>query len=383
MDAKQVRDWAFSFDQLTQQVAGCFGRSDLRRRAVAYLRGLLGSVQRKNSWQLAEYAGDATPHGFQRLLSRASWDADDLRDEVIRYAKEHLLAQGEAGVLIVDETGFLKKGVKSAGVQRQYSGTAGRIENCQVGVFLGLVGSRGRALIDRALYLPKSWCDDEERMAEAGVPELITFATKPRLAQRMIGRALDAGLKPRWVLADNVYGSDSKTRRFLDSRGQAYVLAVSCQQRLWVDLVQQRVDHIAEKLEDGQWFRFSIGEGAKGPRVYDWTAGRFGAATEKGLTHWLLVRRSVEDSSDRAYYFCAAPPEATAQDLAVAAGQRWAIETCFQTAKQEAGLDEYEVRSWTGWHRHVTLSMLALVFLAAVRAEAIEPTQKGAIDWSR
>ena len=206
MDAKQVRDWAFSFDQLTQQVAGCFGRSDLRRRAVAYLRGLLGSVQRKNSWQLAEYAGDATPHGFQRLLSRASWDADDLRDEVIRYAKEHLLAQGEAGVLIVDETGFLKKGVKSAGVQRQYSGTAGRIENCQVGVFLGLVGSRGRALIDRALYLPKSWCDDEERMAEAGVPELITFATKPRLAQRMIGRALDAGLKPRWVLADNVYG---------------------------------------------------------------------------------------------------------------------------------------------------------------------------------
>ena len=161
------------------------------------------------------------------------------------------------------------------------------------------------------------------------------------------------------------------------------MLAVSCQQRLWVDLVQQRVDHIAEKLEDGQWFRFSIGEGAKGPRVYDWTAGRFGAATEKGLTHWLLVRRSVEDSSDRAYYFCAAPPEATAQDLAVAAGQRWAIETCFQTAKQEAGLDEYEVRSWTGWHRHVTLSMLALAFLAAVRAEAVEPSQKGAMVWSR
>lgn len=383
MDAKQVRDWAVQFDQLTQQISGCFARSDLRRRAVAYLRGLLGPVQCKNSWQLAEHAGDDTPHGFQRLLSRASWDADDLRDEVTRYAKEHLLAEGEAGVLIIDETGFLKKGVKSAGVQRQYSGTAGRIENCQIGVFLGLVGSRGRALIDRALYLPKSWCEDEERMAEAGVPETTTFATKPRLAQQMMGRALDAGLKPRWVLADEVYGSDSKTRRFLDNRGQPYVLAVSCQQRLWVDFVQQRVDRIAAELADEEWFRFSIGEGMKGPRVYDWTASRFGAATEKGLTHWLLVRRRVEDPDDRAYYFCAAPPDATAQDLAVAAGQRWAIETCFQSAKQEAGLDEYEVRSWTGWHRHVTMSMLALAFLAAVRAEANEPTQKGAIDWFR
>ena len=386
MDAKQVRDWALSFDQLTQQTAGCFGRSDLRRRAVAYLRGLLGTVQRKNSWQLAEYAGDDTPYGFQRLLGRASWDADDLRDEVTRYAKAHLLAEGEAGVLIVDETGFLKKGAKSVGVQRQYSGTAGRIENCQVGVFLGLVGSRGRALIDRALYLPKSWCEDEDRMAEAGVPETTTFATKPRLAQRMIGRALDAGLTPRWVLADEVYGSDSKTRRFLDNRGQPYVLAVSCQQRLWVDLVQRRVDHIAAELKDEDWFRFSIGEGTKGPRVYDWAASRFGAPTEQGLTHWLLVRRSVDDSpgtADRAYYFCAVPPDATAQDLAVATGQRWTIETCFQSAKQEAGLDEYEVRSWTGWYRHVTLSMLALAFLAAVRAEAIEPTQKGGMVWSR
>jgi len=386
MEADVVRRWSDRFDQLGERVSGCFGRSELRLRVAAYVRGLLGSVQRKNSWQLAEHVGDATPHGFQRLLGRASWDANVLRDEVAHYAADHLLAEGEGGVLIIDETGFLKKGDKSVAVQRQYSGTAGRIENCQVGVFLALVGSRGRALIDRELYLPKSWCEDEERLHEAGVPKEITFATKPKLAQAMIGRALDApgsGLAPRWVLGDAVYGNDYNTRRFLDNRGQAYVLAVSCQQRLWVEFQPQRVDAIADGIADDDWFRFSVAEGGKGPRVYDWAAGRFGSPTDVGLTRWLLVRRSVDHSTDRAYYLCAAPPDATAQDLAVAAGQRWAIETCFQTAKQEAGLDEYEVRSWTGWHRHVTLSMLAVAFLAAVRAQAAAPTQKGALHWSR
>jgi SRSO17 transposase len=347
------------------------------------VRGLLGPVQRKNSWQVAEHVGNATPHGLQRLLGRATWDADTVRDEVTGYAAAHLLGEGEAGVLIVDETGFLKKGVKSVGVQRQYSGTAGRIENCQVGVFLALCGSRGRALIDRALYLPRSWCDDAERLREAGVPTSVHFATKPQLAGEMIGRVLDAGLRPRWVLADQVYGSDSKTRRFLESRGQPYVLAVSSQQRLWVDLQQQRVDRIAEQLPKDHWFPLSIAEGAKGPRVYDWAAGQFGVPTEKGLRRWVLIRRHVDDPSDRAYYLCASAPHATAQDLAIAAGQRWSIETCFETAKQEVGLDDYEVRSWIGWHRHVTLSMLALAFLAAVRAHANASTQKGALNWCR
>ena len=384
MDARRVRGWSDRFDRLVERVGGCFGRRDLRARAGAYVRGLLGPVQRKNSWQLAEHVGASTPHGFQRLLGRASWEAEALRDEVRRYACDHLLADDEAGVLIIDETGFLKKGDKSVGVQRQYSGTAGRIENCQIGVFLAMVGSRGRALIDREVYLPKSWCEDADRMREAGVPADVGFATKPKLAQRMIERALDlsgGGLRPRWVLGDEVYGSDSKTRRFLEDRGQPYVLAVSSQQRLWVELVQQRVDRIADQIDAVEWFRFSVADGAKGPRVYDWAAGRYGVPTDQGLTRWLLVRRSVEDPTDRAYYLCAVPPDATAQDLAVAAGQRWAIETCFQTAKQEAGLDEYEVRSWTGWYRHVTLSMLALSFLAAVRAEATEATKKGAIDF--
>ena len=235
MDAKRVKQWSGRLDALGERIGGCFSRCDLHARAQAYLSALLGPVQRKNSWQLAEQAGAATPHGFQRLPGRARWDADALRDEVHRYAVEHLLApgsEGEAGVLIVDETGFLKKGNKSAGVQRQYSGTAGRIENCQVGVFLALVGSRGRTLIDRELYLPRAWCDDADRLREAGVPEERTLATKPQLARDMIRRALDQGLRPKWVLGDEVYGSDSKTRRLLESRGQPYVLAVSSQQRL-------------------------------------------------------------------------------------------------------------------------------------------------------
>jgi len=309
-----------------------------------------------------------------------------LRDELIRYAGEHLLSERDPGVLIVDETGFLKKGNKSAGVQRQYSGTAGRIENSQVGVFLALAGSRGRALIDRELYLPKGWCDDRPRCREAHVPEEVRFATKPQLAQRMIGRAMERGLRPRWVLGDEVYGADGKFRRFLEAHGQPFVLAVSSQQRLWVDFAQRRIDAIATDVPVDQWFRMSIADGAKGPRVYDWAAGSYGAPIEheRGERHrWLLIRRSVSEPNDRAYYLCAAPRQASASDLAIAAGQRWAIESCFEAAKQETGLDEYEVRNWHGWYRHITLSMLALAFLAAVRAEAQAPAQKGALNWCR
>jgi SRSO17 transposase len=386
MDAIEVQGWTYHFEQLTERIGSCFGRHDLRRRAAAYVRGLLGPVQRKNGWQLAEHLGDATPHGLQRLLDRASWDADAVRDALIGYAQRHLLTERDPGVLIVDETGFLKKGTKSVGVQRQYSGTAGRIENCQVGVFLALAGPRGRALIDRALYLPKSWCDDEDRLHEAHVPVDLAFATKPQLARQMIGSALDSGLRPRWVLGDEVYGSDSKTRRYLESRGQPYVLTVSGQQRLWVELRQPRVDRLVPDVASEDWQRISIAEGSKGPRVYDWAGGRLGAPTETGLVRWLLIRRGADKPHEYAYYLCAALTEATLADLAIAAGQRWAIECCFESAKQETGLDHYEVRSWHGWHRHVTLSMAALTMLAAVRAASTEegPPQKGRrMTWCR
>lgn len=373
MDAATVARWEERFEQLTDAIGPCFKRRDLRRQALGYVQGLLGRVERKNSWQLSEYLGRERPYGLQRLLGRARWDAERSRDVLLAYARRHLLAEDEPGVLVIDETGFLKKGRQSVGVQRQYSGTAGRIENCQIGVFLALVGSRGRALVDRELYLPESWCRDRARCDEAGVPEGVTFATKPQLARKMLQRAFQAGCQPAFVLADEVYGNDSQFRRFLASCAPSYVLAVSGPQRLWVDFRPQRVDEIARSTPAHAWQRWSVGEGAKGPRVYDGAAARFGRPTAGGLSHWLLLRRSVTDPDDLAYYLCLTPPGATARELADAAGQRWAIETCFECAKQEAGLDEYEVRSWVGWYRHVTLSLLALAFLTAVRAAANPP----------
>lgn len=389
VDSVMVEAWANDFDSLWQQAGRCFRRHDLRRRAQRYVQGLLGRMERKNGWQMAEYLGDETPHGVQRLLSRACWNADDVRDELLRYAAEHLLTPGDPGVLIVDETGFLKKGDKSAGVQRQYSGTAGRIENCQTGVFLALASEIGRALIDRALYLPKGWCDDRERRREASIPAEETFATKPQLAQTMLAHAFAKGLAPKWVLADEIYGSDSKFRRFLESREQPYVLAVSCQQRLWVELRQQRVDSIVKDIPVDAWFRLSVADGMKGPRLYDWEGGQYGVATDSGLARWVLFRRSLEAPYELAYYLCLAPAGATLQDLAVAAGQRWNIECCFEAAKQETGLDEYEVRSWHGWYRHVTLSLLALAFLTVVRSKANvesntnETGKKTSLTWCR
>ena len=371
MDANMVRSWEAPFDALFDGPIGAvFRRSDLRRQAHDYARGLLGSVDRKNCWQLAEHLGHDKPFGAQRLLSRASWDAQQLRDQLICYAADHL--GKEQAVLIVDETGFLKKGTHSVGVQRQYSGTAGRIENCQVGVFLSLSTAQGHALIDRALYMPEFWCNDPLRRHEAGVPEEVAFATKPQLAMQMIGRSLDQGIQADFVLADEVYGNDSKFRRFLEKRSQAYVLAVRCDQRLWVDLEQRRVDQIAETAPADAWFRYSVANGSKGPRVYDWCAAKFGELTTAGHQHWLLIRRHIR-TGERAYYLCCAPTEVGAQDLAQAAGRRWAIEVCFERAKQQTGLDEYEVRSWDGWHRHITLSMLAAAFLTVIRIAATTP----------
>lgn len=374
MDAGTVRGWSKRFDELVERVGPCFGRHDLRSQASGYVRGLLGSVERKNSWQLSEHLGRDKPYGIQRLLGRSSWDADEVRDELIRYASDHLVRPGDRGVLIVDETGFLKKGTKSVGVQRQYSGTAGRIENCQIGVFLALSTSRGRALVDRALYLPKSWCSDTPRCQEAGVPEGMTFATKPQLAVKMLDHAFAAGLRPEFVLADEVYGNDSHFRRFLEHRKQPFVVAVKSSQYLWTGFQQRRVDRIAADIATDDWFRMRVGEGTKGPRVYDWAAAKYRFATDRGLIRWLLIRRNIR-TGEQAYYLCAALKRTTAEDLVIAAGQRWAIEVCFEAAKQETGLDEYEVRSWDGWHRHITLSMFALAFLTVIRSTATSPKQ--------
>src|SRR5687768_14968076 len=237
----EVAAWAAELDDIHGRIGRHVRRPEPRRRVQAYLRGLLGSVERKNSWQVAEHAGERTPDGIQRLLATARWDADAVRDDLRAYVVEHLGHLGDpAGVLIVDETGFLKKGTKSVGVQRQYSGTAGRIENCQVGVFLAYAGAAGRAFLDRELYLPKEWAADDARRREAGVPTDAAFATKPDLARRMLERAFAAGVPAAWVAGDAVYGDASDLRRWLEARNAAYVLAVSCSHMIWQAGQQQR-----------------------------------------------------------------------------------------------------------------------------------------------
>jgi SRSO17 transposase len=300
----------------------------------------------------------------QHLLGRATWSADEVRDDLRAYVVDHL---GDPdAVLIVDETGFLKKGDQSVGVQRQYSGTAGRIENCQIGVFLAYHAARGRTLLDRALYLPQSWAEDAQRSKAAGLPKTVKFATKPRLAEQMLKRALDAGVPARWVAGDSVYGGDRPLQRFLEARKIGYVLGVTSD----YTVRPYTAGGLAEALPKQAWHRISAGRGSKGPRWYDWARHPLGP-NQGDWDRWLLLRRSLDQTDEQAYYCVSAPHGTTLREMAAIAGKRWAVEECFQMAKGECGLDEYEVRSWVGWHRHVTLSMLAHAYLAVVRANAV------------
>jgi SRSO17 transposase len=363
---KRISGWKRELVRAHGLIADLFVRSEPRALSLAYLQGLLSGCERKNGWQLAEWMGEAVPCRVQHLLDRARWDADAARDQLRNYVVEEL--SSPEAVLIVDETGFLKKGLRSAGVKRQYSGTAGRIENSQVGVFLCYGSDQGAALVDRELYIPQEWAEDRERRREAAIPETVEFATKPELARRMIGRALDSGARAAWVAADEVYGHDSKLRRFLEGRQMAYVLAVASDQRLWQpDFMQHRVDAIARSLPAPAWKRLSAGFGSKGERLYDWALMQL--SKQDGWTRALLVRRSIEEKPECAYYLCYAPTgKDTIETLVRVAGQRWLIEQSFETAKGECGLDHYEVRHWQGWYRHITLSLLAHAVLSVLRA---------------
>jgi SRSO17 transposase len=381
--AQDVRAWADELGRVGERIGSRFQRSEPRRRALGYIRGLLGDAERKNGWQVAERMGEATPDGVQHLLARADWDADAVRDDLTHYVAENL---GHAdGVLVVDETGFVKKGVKSVGVARQYSGTAGRIENCQVGVFLGYATRQGRALLDRELYLPKEWAEDGERREEAGVPGRVRFVTKIVLARRMVERALDAGVKAAWVTADAVYGSDSGFRSSLEGRGRGYVVGVRADFAAWRGFRQVRAKALLAELPAGAWRRLSCGGGSKGPRLYDWAALPLNSPEPEKCARRLLFRRSTSDPSEVAYFACGGPPGTGLADLVRVAGARWAIEDLFELAKGDCGLDEYEVRNWVGWHRHVTLSLFALAALAVIRSRAAKPSRrkKGGLGSSR
>jgi SRSO17 transposase len=353
-------------EALTARLRPHFRRVAAHRHAGAYVRGLLGPVERKNGWQLAEHVGHRHPRTIQRVLDRSAWDADAVRDDLL----DQVIAElgDEDGVLVVDETGFLKKGTKSCGVARQYSGTAGRVENCQVGVFLGYASPKGRAGIDRALYLPREWADDAERREEAGVPEEITFQTKPQLALEMLERAFEADVPARWVVGDAVYGSDGKLRRALEAWAQAYALAVKRTEKPttfppYQPPGQVMVADVADGLEPDTWHRLSCGEGVQGERWYDWAYVPLRPGLQRGWLHALVIRRDLNDPAERAYYLVFAPTHTPLAAIIRAIGARWTIEDVFKLAKRQVGLDQYEVRSWTGWHRHVTLALLALAAL--------------------
>ena len=369
-----VQDWASELDHVHGLIAVHFVRSEPRQRVRNYLAGLLSPIERKNGWQLAEQAGETTPTGMQRVLSGSHWNANAVRDDLRAYVVEQLA--DPAAVLIVDETGFLKKGTKSVGVKRQYSGTAGRIENCQVGVVLAYASGSGRTFLDRELYLPQEWADDAARREEAGVPPDTTFQTKPQLATAMLERALDAGVPAGWVTADEIYGGDRRLRLWLEERKQPFVLAIKRSEPLWLATeqgpVQRKASVIAAGLAEADWQRLSAGEGAKGPRLYDWTRIAIRPIREPGWEHWLLVRRSLEDAEDVAYYVCFAPAGTALEELVRVAGTRWAIEECIETAKGEVGLDHYEVRQWDGWYRHITLALFAHAMLTVIRSRMAE-----------
>jgi SRSO17 transposase len=369
-----VRGWADELDAVVGRIGRPFARSEPRRRAGAYLRGLLSAVERKNGWQLAEHAGDGRPCGVQPLLARADWDPASVRDDLRSYVAEHL--GHPDGVLIVDETGFLKEGTKSVGVRRQYSGTARRIENCQVGVFLAYATPKGRAFLDRELDLPEEWAGDAARREAAGVPEEVRFAPKAAQARGMIERALDAGVPAAWVTADAVYGSGYKFRAAIERRGLGYVVGVRSDQSVCVGFRQARVAKLLAEAPAEAWHRLSCGDGSKGPRVFDWAIRPVNSPEPDEYARWLLVRRDVENPAEVAYFLCGGPPGTTTEQLVSVAGARWAIEESFALAKGDCGLDHYGVRSWTGWYRHVTLALLAHAVLTVIRSKAVGPKRR-------
>jgi SRSO17 transposase len=376
--------WSASLREVKRRMRPLFAQGRSAENAGLFLDGLLGDERRKTGWMRAEAAGDTGPWRQQELLGRDRWDADELRDLVRDYVIEHL---GDAdAVLVVDETGFLKQGKASCGVARQYTGSAGKITNCQIGVFASYVSRHGHGFIDRALYLPKSWTDDPTRLKATYVPGTVDFTTKPQLATTMIARAIATAVPFRWVAGDTVYGIGD-IERDLRRAGKGYVLGVGASHvfRSWGKprVIAGTAANIAETLEASDWLRLSAGLGTKGPRLHDWCyleladleAEEFTDQSDSLWTRGLLIRRNIADG-DLAYFTTWCPRGTPIEKLVSVEGHRWAIEDSFETAKNEFGLDHNETRSWHGWHRHVSLVMLAFAMMAVIRHQANKPTPK-------
>lgn len=373
-----VWKWGQELERLHTRIAPRFARPEPRHRALSYLKGIVSAVSRKNGWKLAEQAGEARPDGMQRLLNSAVWNTDLVRDDLRTYILERL-ADPQA-VLVIDETSFPKRGKKSAGVKKQYCGTTGRVENCQVGVFLSYVSEKGHALIDRELYLPKDWIDDAARRREAGIPDTVRFQTKCELAQQMVERMFQAGIPFAWVVADTVYGGNQDLRTWLEEHQYSYILAVACDEPVGIQTASGRCQVTVAEAEAlsqsaSDWQRLSMNDGLKGPRLYDWAVMPMLHQWEDDGRHFLLIRRCLDDPKEKTYYFVFAPQGTTLAEMVKAIGKRWRIEQDFETGK-EMGLGDYEVRGFTAWYRHITLVMIVAACLAGICAAARIPLPK-------
>ena len=365
-----TRDIEREFNEMMMRIADVFPSTAGFNTAQKYIKGLLGPVERKNGWQLAEYLGEETPYSIQQFLYRGRFNADELRDDLREYVGEKL--GEEEGVLVVDETGFLKQGKKSCGVKRQYSGTAGRIENCQIGVFLTYAGTKGHAPIDRRLYIPEDWIQDAERCKEAGVPETVIFQTKPQMALEMIQEATAAGIPYTWVTGDCVYGDYRSIRLWLEENEKCYVMNVSAKEYIWEGYKQVQIGSILKSLPTEGWFEASCGDGSKGARIYEWLTLEINQPVREGFRRCLLVRRSKTDPDEIRAYICYAPADTPNQKFVETAGTRWTVETCFKESKSEAGLDQYEVRSYDGWYKHITFSCLAMALITVLSSNSFD-----------
>jgi SRSO17 transposase len=397
MTAEELNEWGADFLHFCSRFASLFRRKEPRAQAFKYLRGLMSPAGRKNSWQIAEVMGDSTPDATQRLLYKVEWSADAARDWLLEFTIEVFGEEDAIGV--VDETGFLKRGKHSVGVKRQYSGTAGKVENCQVGTFLSYATTKGHVFLDRRLYLPQEWCDDSERRERAKVPEDVVFQTKPEQAMTMLEYAWQAGVPMRWVSGDEVYGDATKLRDLVAGSGRWYVLAVRTATPVWTERPQvvepepqergrprtkvrlaedappaTTVQEVVASWPERCWQRLTVAEGEKGWITYDWACQRVVEVREglPGPDSWLVARRSISKPTEIAYYLSNAPGDTPLLKLAQVASTRYTVEQCIEEAKGETGLDEYEVRYWHSWHRHITLSMMAHAWLASVRYQATE-----------
>ena len=354
-------------EEIKIRLNGYFARLEMKKKAIEYIQGLLSITERKNGWQLAETIGDKNPYAIQYLLSRARWNADEVCNELCKYTIDNL-ADKEA-VLVVDETGFVKKGTHSAGVGYQYTGSAGGVANCQIGVFVAYASEKGHVLIDRELYLPKEWIDDPERCEKVGIPSEQTFTTKPELACVMFERIFASGIPAKWVTGDSVYGNNRCLRTWLEQREKSYVLSVNRQEYVWIAAEQIQVSKILDSmLVDDEWLRLSAGNGSKGPRYYDWQWLPLESAPSSTMNRWLLIRRNIRKHEELRAYIVFADKKTSLDEVVKVAGTRWTVEICFEATKGEVGLDHYEVRSWNGWYRHITLSMWAHAFLTVIKS---------------